>query len=244
MDATIHSAKTELPSSSDIEYIDGETFNQLAKQLDMLFPTAKPFHLLEVGGGRGLYADKVLTKYPSADVTLIEPDKGVLELNRPNNRKHLHCSLFEEHTFDQHYDIIQFNWVLHHFVANTYYETILLQQQALRTAYDQLADNGLVVMFENFHEGILVNNLTNEWLGSDVASSNLDPSIRRLITSNARSAVCFHNRSTWHDMLLNAGFEVILHVPPHSLRSLGQFSAIPTEAKQQNSGLIIAKKAN
>ncbi|MDN3685016.1 hypothetical protein QW180_21270 [Vibrio sinaloensis] len=36
-----------------------------------------------------------------------------------------------------------------------------------------------------------MNNLTNEWLGSDVASSNLDPSIRRLITSNARSAVCF-----------------------------------------------------
>lgn len=242
MDTIVQSVKTHRSSSYDIEYIGHELFNRLSKQLDMLFPTRHPFHLLDVGGGSGLYADKVLDKYPSANVTIVEPDKNLLGLNRPHHNKQLCCSRFEKYTFEQKYDIIQFNWVLHHVVANTYYETTLLQQQALQSAHQHLNDQGMVVIFENFHEGILVNNMINECFGHGDETSDLDPSIRHLISSPPYTSVCFHNRSTWHDMLLNAGFDIVLHVPFHTLRSLDQFNALPVNAKQQNSGLLIAKK--
>lgn len=44
----------------------------------MLYPTQQPFHLLDVGGGNGMYADKILNHYPNAQVTLIEPEASLI----------------------------------------------------------------------------------------------------------------------------------------------------------------------
>ncbi len=81
-------------TSFDTECIDKGMFEVLTKQLNMLYPTQQPFHLLDVGGGNGMYADKILNHYPNAQVTLIKPEASLIAKNRPNPNKHLVCHLF------------------------------------------------------------------------------------------------------------------------------------------------------
>ncbi|MEF1230972.1 class I SAM-dependent methyltransferase, partial [Vibrio fortis] len=113
MTGVVRKLTPEQTVSFDIEYIDDEMFAVLVKQINMLFPTHNPFHLLDVGGGNGMYADKILSHYPNCYVTLVEPEQSLIEKNHPHPRKQLVCSSFQDTIFAEKFDVIQFNWVLH-----------------------------------------------------------------------------------------------------------------------------------
>jgi spermidine synthase len=71
MENSVRKLHSEQTTSFDTEYIDQRMFEILIKQLDMLYPTRQPFHLLDIGGGNGVYADKVLSHYTNSRVTLV-----------------------------------------------------------------------------------------------------------------------------------------------------------------------------
>lgn len=242
MDASVRKLNAAQTTSFDIEYIDQTMFDNLTKQIDMLFPTKHPFHLLDVGGGNGLYADKVLMRYPDANVTLIEPEHSLLIKNTAHPQKHLVEALFQETQFDIAFDIIQFNWVLHHFVSDTYSATKSLQLDALTRAFQLLNHGGLVVIFENFYEGMLVQNLPSSLIYQSTSSKLLAPITSRMGANTAGIGVCFNSRGVWHDMLLEAGFNTVLHVPFYAFGTLGVFKSRLLHLKQQNVGLLIGKK--
>ncbi|WP_394242156.1 class I SAM-dependent methyltransferase [Vibrio astriarenae] len=243
METSLRKLDSKQTSSFDVEYIDRRMFKTLQDQLDAFFDTSQPFHLLDVGGGNGMYADKVLAHYPTSVVTLVEPENTLLEKNRPNLRKKLLSSSFQDMKLVKIYDIIQFNWVLHHFVADTYEATKQLQFEALEKCYECLAPGGIVVIFENFYEGVLARNLPSSLIYHSTASKFLAPITHRMGANTAGVGVCFHSRSTWHDMILDAGFASVLHAPFYPFGNLGSLKSNLLHIKQQNVGLLIGRKA-
>ncbi|WED29576.1 class I SAM-dependent methyltransferase [Vibrio sp. DW001] len=241
MDISVRKLQSDQTSSFDTEYIDQNMFARLSQQIDMLYPTDKSFHLLDVGGGNGLYADKILTQYPKAQVTLLEPENSLLIKNIENPRKKLICSVFQDMDINEKYDIIQFNWVLHHFVGDSYNASIQLQQQALEKSFKHLSPNGIVVVFENFYEGIWVRNLPSALIYQSTSSKLLAPITSLMGANTAGVGVCFNNRSTWHEMMLDAGFVAVLHVPFYEFGNLGLLKTRLLHLKKQNVGLLIGK---
>ncbi|WP_047042204.1 class I SAM-dependent methyltransferase [Vibrio mexicanus] len=242
MDVSVRKLRTDQTTSFDTEYIDQNMFDNLTKHIDMLFPTNLPFHLLDVGGGNGLYADKILNRYATAEVTLLEPERSLISKNVLHPRKHLIEALFQEESCEQPFDIIQFNWVLHHFVSHTYQSTTELQQSALTRAHDQLNARGLVIIFENFYEGMVVRNLPSSLIYQSTSSKILAPITSKMGANTAGVGVCFNSRSAWHDMLIEAGFKTILHVPFYAFGNLSVFKSRLLHLKQQNVGLLIGRK--
>ena len=63
--------------------------------------------------------------------------------NKPNDHKVLVNSVYQEFKGLRDYDMIQFNWVLHHFIAHSYAGTHALQLEGLRSAYNMLGSEGI-----------------------------------------------------------------------------------------------------
>lgn len=242
MTEVIRKLAPEQTVSFDIEYVDDAMFASLVKQLNMLYPTHHPFHLLDIGGGNGMYADKILSHYPNASVTLVEPEQSLIEKNNPHPRKHLVCSTFQDTIFPDKFDVIQFNWVLHHFVSDSYEASITLQKKALEHSFKNLSENGIVVVFENFYEGQFVHNLPGALIYQSTASKSLAPITKKMGANTAGIGVCFNSRSRWHDMILDAGFVSVLHVPFYEFGNLSKLKKQLLHIKQQNVGLLIGKK--
>ncbi|GMM90911.1 class I SAM-dependent methyltransferase [Vibrio fortis] len=242
MTGVVRKLTPEQTVSFDIEYIDDAMFATLVKHLNMLYPTHYPFHLLDVGGGNGMYADKILSHYPNASVTLVEPEQSLIEKNQPHPRKQLVCSTFQDTIFTGKFDVIQFNWVLHHFVSDSYETSIMLQKRALEHSFQNLSENGIVVVFENFYEGQFVHNLPSALIYQSTSSKSLAQITRKMGANTAGVGVCFNSRSQWHDMMLDAGFVAVLHVPFYEFGNLSTLKKQLLHIKQQNVGLLIGKK--
>lgn len=242
MENSVRQLHAEQTKSFDTEYIDTQMFERLTEQIESMYPTDQPFNMLDVGGGNGLYADKILSRYPDSRVTLIEPEQSLIEKNRPHYNKTLRCSLFQDLNFETTFDIVQFNWVLHHFIGDSYGRSHELQKSALQTAHDNLSQNGIVVIFENFYEGNLVSNLPGALIYQLTASKLLAPITKKLGANTSGVGVCFNSRTRWHDMLLETGFKEILHVPFYEFGNLGLVKTKLLHLKSQQVGLIIARK--
>lgn len=242
MTSEVRKLDSEQTVSFDTEYIDSAMFAVLVRQLDLLYPTHQPFHMLDIGGGNGMYADKILSHYPNASVTLVEPESTLIDKNLDHPRKDLICSTFQDTIFSDKFDVIQFNWVLHHFVGDSYEASIELQRKALEKAFQNLSNNGIVVVFENFYEGLFVQNLPSALIYQSTASKSLAPITSKMGANTAGVGVCFNSRSRWHDMILEAGFVAVLHVPFYAFGNLSKLKRQLLHIKQQNVGLLIGKK--
>ena len=79
--------------------------------------------MLDLGGGNGVFADQLIDRFPSSDVTILDISSNLLKKNRPSSRKKLingsieyMAEILEGHRFD----CIAMNWVLHHLVGESY----------------------------------------------------------------------------------------------------------------------------
>lgn len=242
MENSVRKLNSQQTESFDIEYIDNHMFEVLTQKLDWLIHSKQSLTMLDVGGGNGIYSDKFLAHYPNSQATLVEPEISLLNKNREHPNKKLHCSLFQELQIENNYDIIQFNWVLHHFVGDSYALSQQLQVDALNKAYQHLSKNGLVVIFENFYEGQLLNNLPSKLIYHLTASKALAPITQKLGANTAGVGVCFNSRENWHSKLINAGFHSVIHVPFYQFGNLGKLKSKLLHIEQQNVGLLIGIK--
>ena len=242
MKADVRRLSTEQTEAFDVEYIDKALFLVLTTHIDKQFDTSQPFHLLDVGGGNGMYADKVLEHYPSADVTVVEPEQALLDKNRAHPNKHLQASTFQESSLQTRHDMIQFNWVLHHFVADSFSQTLNAQQNALDTAYQNLNPGGLLIVFENLYEGEWLHDLPGQLIYRCTASKLLTPLSRRMGANTAGVGVSFHSQTKWQQMIEKAGFRTTVYVPCYHFGNLGRLVKFGLHLKEQKVGMFIAIK--
>ena len=226
----------------DVEYIDDGMFNLVKGALDKYIST-DDFSFIDVGGGNGLYADRILFSFPSSNVIIVEPDEGLLGKNRRHSRKLLVKGTYQCAPISRGvHDVVGFNWVLHHFVGSNYSESLEIQREGLERAYQQLKPGGLLLVFENFYEGSIFHDLPGRLIYSLTASKALRPVTRQLGANTAGVGVSFHSENTWVTMIEQQGFNILSQSHCYDFGNLSALKKSILNIKKQRVGLIVAQK--
>lgn len=168
--------------------------------------------ILDVGGGNGKFLDGLLTRFPSAEGTLLDISKDLLARNIPHDRKTLtNGSISDVGVLfkGQKFDVITINWVLHHLVGRTYSACLENMQECLREISKLLAPGGVVVIAENMFDGFAQSNVPSHVIFG-ITTIRWKPFVRqaRRYFNTAGVGVCFQSGPAWRSILNRAGLEV------------------------------------
>jgi SAM-dependent methyltransferase len=189
--------------------------------------------LLDVGGGNGTFLDTMLQAIPDSTGTLVEMSHGMADKNAPSTRKTVVCANFLDWAsaaaqIQQRFDVIFFNFVLHHFVGKRRAESNRLQIQALQAAKSVLAKDGLIVVYEIHYNGLLHDELPSTLIHTLSSSALLSPVVKRLGANTAGYGVCFHSENYWKKLFGGNGLSVVNeHLIVH-----GSFRGVNARVKQ------------
>lgn len=227
----------------DVEYISEDLFRRVRLQLETYLGSQQTFHLMDIGGGNGLFSDRVLNTFPQARVTLLEPDAYLLGRNRPQERKYLLQGTFQDATIEAaSLDAIELNWVLHHFVGDSYAETVRLQKSALQKAYHALRPGGILLIFENYYDGVAGSDLPGRLIYELTAARSLKVLTERLGANTAGVGVGFHSHRTWVNWVREAGFDIVADQHCYPFGNLGALKRSMLGLKEQRVGFLAARK--
>lgn len=191
------------------------------------------YSLLDVGGGNGTFLDTMLQAMPEASGTLIEMSPGMAEKNITSPRKTVVCANFLDWAATtaqsaQRFDVIFFNFVLHHFVGKQRDESVHLQIQALQAAKMVLAEGGMIVVYEIHYNGLFHDESPSALIHALSSSAILSPVVKRLGANTAGFGVCFHSENFWRKLFGENGLKVVNeHLIVH-----GSFAGISSRIKQ------------
>lgn len=189
----------------DTEYVTDALWKILARHIDATWPDGG-FRFLDIGGGNGCFADRLLAAYPQATGTVLDNSQLLLGKNTPNPRKTLLLeSAARLQALDGKYDLICFNWVLHHLVDDDYAGSVRNITDILHNAARLLADNGRISIFENIYRGMLLDNAPSHIIFGLTSAKPIARLIRRMGANTAGTGVCFQSRTSWERILRNAG---------------------------------------
>jgi len=194
----------------NIEHIcDGE-WDIIKPVFDASF-AGREFSFVDVGGGNGLFADMVLAAYPAARGVVLDPAEILLRENKPHPRKELTLARAEtmDELFGQRkFDLILFNWILHHLVLDSHAKTTALQRNVLAKARRLLKPGGAVSVLENLYDGSVVDGAPSRLIFELTSSKTLKPLVRRLGANTAGCGVCFRSRKAWRKDAARSGLAV------------------------------------
>lgn len=170
--------------------------------------------LLDVGGGNGTFLDTMLKALPESTGTLVEMSKAMADKNEASDRKTVICENFLEwaraaEKRSARYDVIFFNFVLHHFIGNNRSQSILLQRNALHAAQSILAEGGLIVVYEIHYNGLFKDEIPSRLIHTLASSRILAPLTRRMGANTAGYGVCFHSESYWRSLYSLLGLRIV-----------------------------------
>lgn len=196
----------------DKDYVGDEKWKGLRASIDRDFPD-RSFSFLDIGGGNGLFAAKVLAAYPQARGTVLDNAAILLRKNKDwPDRKTIVCGSAEnlETLFaGGRFDIIFMNWVLHHLVGDSYACTTENVRRLLHSAGSLLHPDGRISIFEHMYDGLAIDNLPSHIIYHLTSSKRLSSLIRRCGANTAGVGVCFRSRKAWSDIIRDARLEVV-----------------------------------
>lgn len=165
--------------------------------------------ILDMGGGNGAFSDSLLEGLPHARVTNLDVSGLLIARNRSHPRKRLVVGSIED--ADQllegwSFDLICFNWVLHHLVGDSYQATRANVIQALRLSASLLKPGGMICIAETRFQGWL---WSPGWLVYQITRVR-QPAFVALASryfNTAGVGVCFRSEDEWSDLFADAGLE-------------------------------------
>lgn len=191
----------------DVEFVDDRLWPLVAARIDSDFP-AGDFRFLDVGGGAGRFADQLLERYPRATGTVLDNSDRLLAGNRPHDRKTLVNDSVERLAVlfaPGEFDLICFNWLLHHLVLSSWSGSQRAMVDALKAARGLLSDRGRISLFENMYDGLLIDGLPGFLIFTLTSSRLLRPLLRGMGANTAGVGVCFQSHRQWERLLARAG---------------------------------------
>ena len=197
----------------DTEQVNDQRWEIVKTQIDRDFPDGT-FSFLDVGGGNGRFADRVLSAYPESRGIVIDNARALIDGNTPHPRKELHCASVESvgDVLDQRrVDIVFVNWVLHHLVARSYRETTRYIDSLLTELRQHMSPRGRLSVFENMYDGLLIDNLPGRLVYRLTSSRGLAGLCRRLGANTAGVGVCFRSKRQWERRLGESGYRVMAY---------------------------------
>jgi len=223
----------------DFEIVDDELWSvlkpALARQLGG--PSTR---ILDVGGGNGLFVDRVLEAFSSTEATLVEPAPNLAKANKPSPRKTvLQSTLQRVDPQDvEPVDVVFFNWVLHHFVVDSYKATTRTQSDALVLARKMLKPSGRLIVFEQLYNGSPFDDLPGRLIYELTSQKRLAPLVARLGANTAGVGVCFHSERGWRKLFARAGLRVDRYTPCYSVGELSRLRRLALGLKQNRVGMF------
>jgi hypothetical protein len=196
----------------DTEYVHDQRWAPIARCIDRDFAD-RPFTFLDIGGGNGIFADRVLAHYPNARGVVLDNAQMLLDRNKPQERKRVVLGSAEDLATccpGEHFDLIFFNWVLHHLVdGSSFSNTRRYVDQALHGAKGLLASGGRISIFENMYNGLVLDGLPG-WLVYQLTSAKaIAGLVRRGGANTAGAGVCFRSRRQWEEVFNGCGLQIL-----------------------------------
>jgi SAM-dependent methyltransferase len=199
--------------SFDKEFVNDRRWDMVREQIDKDLPDGD-FRFLDIGGGNGRFADRLLAAYPNATGTVLDNAEVLLEKNQPNERKTLvYGSVENLDRLDTKYDLVHLNWLLHHLVGDSYRQTRTNILRAAGAAARLLSPRGRLSIFECLYNGFLFDNLPSHLIFHLTSSRTLADIMRRCGANTAGVGVCFLSRKEWFATMKQAGLEIRSFVP-------------------------------
>ncbi len=134
-------------------------------------------------------------------VTILDNSELILSLNKTDARKKIILGSVENLTeilVNCKYDLIFFNWTLHHFVKDSYTETRKTQIEVLVNAGTLLSSIGYISVFENIYDGIFFKNLPSYLIFYLTSNKTLAHLVKKMGANTAGCGVCFLSEKQWH----------------------------------------------
>jgi len=167
------------------------------------------FSLLDIGGGNGGFADRVLARWPRAMVSVADNSAMMLAKNRPDPRKRLVERSATDLSGIGRFDIVCFNCVLHHLVGASYALSLSNIQSALANAGAILNERGRVSVNENPCNGIVFDRAPGRILYSLTSARSIANIVRAAGGNTAGVGVCFQSTTQWKRHFANAGLRTL-----------------------------------
>ncbi len=206
--ASIRKLTDEQLGDFDREYMNPRMFNALCEWIRQQKSLGGSFEFLDVGGGNGVFADKMLAAYPEATGTVLDNSELLLGRNTPHPHKTLELRSAEFlDCLDRSFDLVFFNFVLHHFVVGGYRETRRKQIDILRKAASRLKPNGHIVLLECMPRGMISDTLCSFLINRITSSRLLARLVRRAGANTGGIGVCFLGKNQWQRAVEEARLE-------------------------------------
>ncbi len=179
----------------------------------------RDLQILDIGGGSGVLADRLLELFPKAHVTIVDLSQSLLDFNRSHPNKTLVCQdawdFLREQRGRVQYDLINFDVLLHHILTPaSFTETRNLQSEIIRQATACLAPGGWISIREIAYESMscLPNRSTHRllWFASTRRlPALLRRSLQRLGMNSQGGGVAFFSAKEIQGVLEQNGLEVV-----------------------------------
>ena len=195
----------------DTNYINDTRWVPVKRCIDRDFPDGQ-FTFLDVGGGNGVFAYRILANYPNSEVVVLDDSRLLLSRNQPNIRKRVVLNNAENlgRFSDEKFDLVFFNWLLHHLVARSSYrqsrENI---NNVLHAAATVLTERGRVSIYENMYNGYVLDGVPG-WLVYQLTSARkIAKLVRKAGANTAGVGVCFLSYRQWCLTVKQNGFRIL-----------------------------------
>lgn len=198
-------------SEFDTDDMFVERWRLITQCIDRDFPDGK-FSFLDLGGGNGIFTDRLLYRHPEARAVVLDNSELLIRRNKPNPRKTILLASVEDmetKLAGRQFDIVFMNWLLHHLVADSYAQTRENVRSAVGLAQRHLTPKGRVSVFENLCDGILLDGLPSHLIFHISSSRWLAPLTKRLGANTAGVGVCYRSERQWLALFGSVGLNAV-----------------------------------
>ena len=184
--------------SFNTEYVNGVFWDAVVNLIDKHFATGK-FTFMDIGGGNGVFTDRILMHYPQSEAFLLDNASNLIEINTQHPRKTIILDSVENlenylNTYD--IDIVFINWVLHHLVSDSYQKTRSNIVNTL-TIIKRNKHVKYLSIFENMYNGILFDSLPSRLIYQITSLKSIKLLARKMGANTAGIGVSFLSKKMW-----------------------------------------------
>lgn len=195
-------------ASFDQEYTTNERWERVKLCIDHDFNDGN-FSFVDVGGGNGLFADRVLANYPQSQGTVLDSSELLLSKNTKNTRKKIIRADALDLVNFGNYDIIFCNWVLHHLVkTGSYTQTTKNLEIFFDSSRKVLSSRGRLSIFEIDYNGF-IDDLPGKSIFHLTSSKFIAPLTSKLGANTAGVGVCFRSHNEWVRKIEKSGYKIL-----------------------------------
>jgi len=184
--------------SFNTEYVNGVFWDAIVNLLDKYFSTSK-FTFLDIGGGNGVFTDRILEHYPLSEAILLDNASNLIEINTQHPRKTIimdSVENLENYLNSFNIDVVFINWVLHHLVSDTYKKTRNNIANIL-TIINRNKQIKYVSIFENMYNGFLIDSLPSRIIYQLTSLKSIKLLTRKMGANTAGIGVSFLSKKMW-----------------------------------------------